>query len=139
MAPSSAGSRPPCRRSGCRTQRGTSGSSGGDRPARSRSTRSTARRSISRSSTTPSSSIPTSRCRCSAWLWAALPPLLLGAAGGGGDVRPFFAVLGLMLLAGKFSGELVARLGQPAVLGGLVARLVPGGSLPRGLPTPVGG
>src|SRR5207245_3830237 len=110
-------------------RRGTSGSSAGDRPARSRSTRSTARRSISRSSTTPSSSIPTSRSRCSAWLWAALPPLLLGAAAGDGDVVRFFGVLGLMLVAGKFSAELAERVGQPAVLGELVAGIVLGSSV----------
>lgn len=50
----------------------------------------------------------------------------------------FFAVLGLMLLAGKFSGELVERLGQPAVLGELVAGIVLGSSVLRVIPTGAG-
>lgn len=54
--------------------------------------------------------------------------MLLGASGGGEAVR-FLAVLGVMLVAGKFSAELFERLGQPAVLGELIAGVLLGGSL----------
>jgi Kef-type K+ transport system membrane component KefB len=44
-------------------------------------------------------------------------------------------VLGLMLVAGKFSAELAERLGQPAVLGELVAGIVLGSSVLGVIPT----
>lgn len=56
------------------------------------------------------------------------PTLLWGATGPAGDrdlVR-LFAVLALMLVAGKLSGELFGRIGQPAVLGELLAGAVLG-------------
>ncbi len=58
---------------------------------------------------------------------AALP--FVAPAGAGPDelVRLLF-LLAIMLLAGKFSGELFDRLGQPAVLGELLAGAVLGGS-----------
>lgn len=47
----------------------------------------------------------------------------------------FFGVLGLMLVAGKFSAELAERLRQPAVLGELVAGIVLGSSVLGVIPT----
>ena len=46
-----------------------------------------------------------------------------------------FAILGVMLVAGKLSGELFERLGQPAVLGELLAGIVLGGSVLGVIPT----
>ncbi len=63
--------------------------------------------------------------------------LLLGAAGQAHVVR-FFAVLGLMLLAGKYAGELSERLGQPAVLGELIAGILLGTGALNVIPTASG-
>jgi Kef-type K+ transport system membrane component KefB len=66
--------------------------------------------------------------------------VLAAAAGPGGQglsdqtVR-FFTILGLMLVAGKFAAELFERLGQPAVLGELVAGILLGASALRVIPT----
>lgn len=49
-------------------------------------------------------------------LWAAAAP-----AEGERDLVRLFGILALMLVAGKFSGELFDRIGQPAVLGELLA------------------
>ncbi len=46
-----------------------------------------------------------------------------------------FLVLGAMLVAGKFSGELFERLGQPAVLGELIAGILLGASALNIIPT----
>lgn len=56
------------------------------------------------------------------------------AAGGSLLVR-LFVVFGIMLLAGKFSGELFERIGQPAVLGELIAGILLGGSVLGVIPT----
>jgi Kef-type K+ transport system membrane component KefB len=57
---------------------------------------------------------------------ALLITALAGAAGSGGDVVRFFMVFAAMLVVGKFSAELFERVGQPAVLGELVAGIVLG-------------
>jgi Kef-type K+ transport system membrane component KefB len=62
-----------------------------------------------------------------------LPALL--AAAGGGDVVRFFAILGIMLVAGKFSAELFERLRQPPVLGELLAGILLGSSVLGIIPT----
>ena len=64
-------------------------------------------------------------------------PLWASEGGGGtGDVIVhLFLVLGVMLLAGKFSGELFERLGQPAVLGELIAGILLGASVLGVIPT----
>lgn len=65
-------------------------------------------------------------------LWALSP-----AADGDGHslvVRLFF-VFAVMLLVGKFSGELFERIGQPAVLGELIAGVILGGSVLGIIPT----
>ncbi len=51
------------------------------------------------------------------------------------DVARFFAVLALMLLAGKYAGALFERLGQPAVLGELIAGILLGAGGLRVIPT----
>jgi len=61
-------------------------------------------------------------------------PLLLGAAGQG-DVARFFTLLAVMLVAAKIAAELFERLGQPAVLGELVAGILLGASALRVIPT----
>ncbi len=48
---------------------------------------------------------------------------------GGLDIAEMFLVLIAILLAGKYMGEVAERLGQPAVLGELVAGVVLGGSV----------
>jgi len=53
----------------------------------------------------------------------------------GPDFARLFWVLAIMLLAGKFSGELAERVGQPAVLGELIAGAILGGSLLGVIPT----
>jgi len=60
-----------------------------------------------------------------------LLPLLLGAAEVGHGVPPeqFFLVLISMLVFGKVFGELAERIGQPAVLGELLAGVLLGGSV----------
>lgn len=72
-------------------------------------------------------------------LLAALPDHLWALADGDGSgnalvVRLLF-VFALMLLAGKFSGELFERIGQPAVLGELIAGVLLGGSVLGIIPT----
>jgi Kef-type K+ transport system membrane component KefB len=70
------------------------------------------------------------------WALAAGLPLVLGAAGGGGvDVARFFTVLAIMLLAGKFAGEAFERLGQPAVMGELLAGIILGMGVLKVIPT----
>src|SRR2546422_9922382 len=59
------------------------------------------------------------------WALAAGLLLVLGAAGGI-DVARFFTVFAIMLLAGKFAGEAFERLGQPAVMGELLAGIALG-------------
>jgi Kef-type K+ transport system membrane component KefB len=54
---------------------------------------------------------------------------------GGSIIVRLFLVFGAMLLAGKFSGELFERIGQPAVLGELIAGIVLGGSVLGIIPT----
>jgi Kef-type K+ transport system membrane component KefB len=61
-------------------------------------------------------------------------PLLLGAAGQG-DVARFFTLLAVMLVAAKIAAEVFERLGQPAVLGELVAGILLGASALRVIPT----
>ncbi len=56
-------------------------------------------------------------------LWA------LPGATGDSEVGRFLFVLAIMLLAGKLSGELFERLGQPAVVGELIAGVILGGSM----------
>ncbi len=51
------------------------------------------------------------------------------------DVVRFFAVFGLMLLAGKYAGALFERLRQPAVLGELIAGILLGAGALRVIPT----
>jgi len=52
----------------------------------------------------------------------------LAAAAEGVDVARFFLVLGAILVAAKLLGELAERIGQPAVLGELLAGVLLGGS-----------
>ena len=56
-------------------------------------------------------------------LWA------LPASTGDLAVARFLFVLAIMLLAGKLSGEMFERLGQPAVVGELIAGVILGGSM----------
>jgi Kef-type K+ transport system membrane component KefB len=53
----------------------------------------------------------------------------LAAAADGVDVARFFLVLAAILVAAKLFGELAERIGQPAVLGELLAGLLLGGSV----------
>jgi Kef-type K+ transport system membrane component KefB len=57
------------------------------------------------------------------------------AEGGEALIVRLFLVLGIMLLAGKFSGELFERLGQPAVLGELITGILLGASALGVIPT----
>ena len=60
------------------------------------------------------------------------PPPFRASPGGraeGVDVARFFLVLAAMLVAAKLLGELAERIGQPAVLGELVAGVLLGGSV----------
>ncbi len=60
-----------------------------------------------------------------------------GDAGGHGvRIRDVFFILIVILLSGKFLGELVERRGQPAVLGELVAGVILGGSVLGVIPDP---
>lgn len=63
-------------------------------------------------------------------------PLVAGASGG--DVARFFAVLAVMLLAGKLAAELFERLKQPPVLGELLAGVLLGASVLGVIPTAPG-
>ena len=65
---------------------------------------------------------------------AALP-LAAPAAAGPEELLRLLFVLAIMLAAGKFSGELFDRAGQPAVLGELLAGAVLGGSALGIIPT----
>ena len=56
-------------------------------------------------------------------LWA------LQTSTGDSEVARFLFVLAIMLLAGKLSGEMFERLGQPAVVGELIAGVILGGSM----------
>ena len=58
------------------------------------------------------------------------------AAGHGVRIRDVFFILIVILLSGKFLGELVERRGQPAVLGELVAGVILGGSVLGVIPDP---
>jgi Kef-type K+ transport system membrane component KefB len=51
------------------------------------------------------------------------------------DFARLFLILATMLIVGKFSGELSERMGQPAVLGELIAGAILGGSLLGIIPT----
>ena len=53
----------------------------------------------------------------------------LAAAAEGVDVARFFLVLAAILVAAKLCGELAERIGQPAVLGELLAGVLLGGSV----------
>jgi Kef-type K+ transport system membrane component KefB len=53
----------------------------------------------------------------------------LAAAEGGVDIARFFVALAAILVAAKLLGELAERIGQPAVLGELVAGVLLGGSV----------
>ncbi len=64
-----------------------------------------------------------------------LPMTLLPAAEGGGDLAHFFLALAAILVAAKLLGELAERIGQPAVLGELVAGVLLGGSVLGVVPT----
>ncbi|MDQ3136631.1 MAG: cation:proton antiporter [Gemmatimonadota bacterium] len=55
--------------------------------------------------------------------------LSLASAVGGVDIARFFLVVAAILVAAKLLGELAERVGQPAVLGELVAGVVLGGSV----------
>lgn len=57
------------------------------------------------------------------------------AGASGGDVVRFFAVLAVMLLAGKLAAELFERLKQPPVLGELLAGILLGASVLGVIPT----
>src|SRR5260370_34583348 len=93
-------------------------------------------RSACRCSITPSTSIPKRRSRFSlpAWALAVGLPLALGAAAGGIDVARFFTVFEIMLLAAKFAGEAFERLGQPAVMGELLAGILLGAGFLKVIP-----
>jgi Kef-type K+ transport system membrane component KefB len=67
---------------------------------------------------------------CPSPLWAAA-----AAEDGSGLVVRLFFVFALMLLVGKFSGEAFERIGQPAVLGELIAGVLLGGSVLGVIPT----
>jgi Kef-type K+ transport system membrane component KefB len=67
-------------------------------------------------------------------LWA----MQEGGAEGAGLMVRLFVILGVMLLAGKFSGELFERIGQPAVLGELIAGILLGSSVLGVIPTATG-
>src|SRR2546421_6452453 len=67
------------------------------------------------------------------WALAAGSSLVLGAAGGI-DVARFFTVFAIMLLAGKFAGEAFERLGQPAVMGELLAGIALGAGFLKVIP-----
>ena len=54
--------------------------------------------------------------------------LLLLAAADGVDIARFFLALAVILIAAKLLGELAERIGQPAVLGELIAGVLLGAS-----------
>ena len=55
----------------------------------------------------------------------------LAAAAEGVDIARFFLVIAAILAAAKLLGELAERIGQPAVLGELLAGVLLGGSAAR--------
>jgi Na+:H+ antiporter len=59
----------------------------------------------------------------------AISVLPLGAAAEGANVARFFLILAAILAAAKLCGELAERIGQPAVLGELLAGVLLGGSV----------
>ena len=61
--------------------------------------------------------------------------MLLIDAAGGVDVARFFLVVATILATAKLLGELVERIGQPAVLGELLAGVLLGGSVLGVMPT----
>lgn len=64
-------------------------------------------------------------------------PLFLGAAAGEGvGIERFFLVIIAMLIVGKLFGELAERVGQPAVLGELIAGVILGASVLGVVPLP---
>lgn len=78
------------------------------------------------------------RALCAGVVAAVLVPsplMAANAAGTDGSVTRLFFVLAVMLVAGKFSGEFFERIGQPAVLGELIAGAVLGGSVLGVIPT----
>ena len=82
------------------------------------------------------------RMAAAALLLAATPTALLAAVPGDvavddGFIVRLFWILPVILLAGKFSGELFERIGQPAVLGELIAGALLGPSILAVIP--VGG
>ena len=60
-----------------------------------------------------------------------IAPFIMAAApaGDGARIEHFFLVFVAMLLAAKVFGELAERIGQPAVLGELIAGVILGGSV----------
>jgi Kef-type K+ transport system membrane component KefB len=89
--------------------------------------------SIFRSSSTVSRSTPGRRHRSSPrrlllLLGAGAAGLGLTGAEGGLEIAHFFLVLACILIAAKLFGELAERIGQPAVLGELVAGVLLGAS-----------
>ncbi len=68
---------------------------------------------------------------------APTPLFAVAASGEGGDalIVRLFLMLAMMLVVGKFSGELFERIGQPAVLGELIAGALLGGSVLGIIPT----
>jgi Kef-type K+ transport system membrane component KefB len=88
------------------------------------------------SSSTPSCSTPAPKRRSKAaarraWVVAAvaITTVPLAAAADGVNVARFFLVLAAILVAAKLFGELAERIGQPAVLGELLAGVLLGGSV----------
>ena len=83
-----------------------------------------------------------SRARRTALRWAFLPAALLaaspaaasGAASGHADpVAPVLLALAVILVVAKLGGDLAVRLGQPSVLGELVAGIALGNLAPLGI------
>ncbi|MGD2134659.1 MAG: cation:proton antiporter [Gemmatimonadales bacterium] len=72
-----------------------------------------------------------------ALLTAAPATAWASSASGEGNslIVNLFLIFGVMLLAGKFSGELFERIGQPAVLGELIAGILLGASVLGVIPT----
>src|SRR5690606_40756990 len=56
-------------------------------------------------------------------------PALMAEGGSVGSVPEFLSLLIIILVSAKLLGELAERIGQPAVLGGLIAGVLVGGSV----------
>ncbi len=69
------------------------------------------------------------------WYALLLLSVPLMAAEGGADIGRFLLVLAAILVGAKLCGELAERIGQPAVLGELVAGVLLGGSVLGVVPT----